>query len=381
MNPGIFLIQDNEELVEMNEQGYDSEKLLQTWLVQYPELLVGNQIDTKEPRRFLLIEQECGVPSDEGGAGRWAIDHLFLDQDAIPTIVEVKRSSDTRVRREVVGQMLDYAANATAHWPVSHIRERFAAECQKRAIDPEEKLRAFIGEDVEPEEFWQKASRNLQERKIRLLFVADMIPTELQRIVEFLNDQMDKTEVLAIEIKQFVGHGHRGLVPRLIGQTTEAQQKKSGTRSERQWDEASFLQDLLEKRGTAIANVVKRLLEWSAANELEIVWGKGANDGSFSPYLHYGSDYPFIPFRVHTYGNAEILFNRMRLRENLPFNDDNKRLEFLRRLNEIPGISMSEDGINRRPSIPLAALLKPQSYQMFVDILEWAIKEVKTARS
>ena len=28
-----------------------------------------------------------------------------------PTLVEVKRSSDTRIRREVVGQMLDYAAN------------------------------------------------------------------------------------------------------------------------------------------------------------------------------------------------------------------------------------------------------------------------------
>jgi hypothetical protein len=89
--------------------------LLQTWLAQYPALLVGNQIDAKEPKRFLLIEQECGVPAREAGADRWSIDHLFIDQDAIPTIVEVKRSSDTRIRREVVGQMLDYAANATEH--------------------------------------------------------------------------------------------------------------------------------------------------------------------------------------------------------------------------------------------------------------------------
>jgi len=50
MKPGIFLIQDNEELVEMNEQEYDSEKLLQTWLAKYPELLVGNQIDGTKPR-------------------------------------------------------------------------------------------------------------------------------------------------------------------------------------------------------------------------------------------------------------------------------------------------------------------------------------------
>ncbi len=83
MNPSIFLIQDNEELVEMNEQAYDSEKLLQSWLTKYPALLVGNQIDAKEPRRFLLIQQECGVSSEEGLADRWKIDHMFLDQDAV----------------------------------------------------------------------------------------------------------------------------------------------------------------------------------------------------------------------------------------------------------------------------------------------------------
>jgi hypothetical protein len=37
-----------------------------------------------------------------------------FDQNAVPTLVEVKRSSDTRIRREVVGQMLDYAANPDA---------------------------------------------------------------------------------------------------------------------------------------------------------------------------------------------------------------------------------------------------------------------------
>jgi hypothetical protein len=107
MNPGIFLIQDNDDLVEMNEQAYDSEDLLQTLLAKYPSLLGGSQIDASAPRRWLLIERECGVPSEEGGGGRWAIDHLFLDRDAIPTIVEVKRSTNTGIRRQVVGQMLD----------------------------------------------------------------------------------------------------------------------------------------------------------------------------------------------------------------------------------------------------------------------------------
>ena len=105
----------------------------------------------------------------------------------------MKRSSDTRIRREVVGQMLDYAANATEHWRVDHMRERFAANCQRSGVDATTKLKEFLGDNVDPENFWEKANRNLQDRKLRLLFIADVIPRELQRIVEFLNEQMDHT--------------------------------------------------------------------------------------------------------------------------------------------------------------------------------------------
>jgi hypothetical protein len=37
------------------------------------------------------------------------------------------------------------------------------------------------------------------------VFVADEIPVELRRIVEFINGQMDPAELLAVEIKQYVG--------------------------------------------------------------------------------------------------------------------------------------------------------------------------------
>lgn len=40
-----------------------------------------------------------------------------------------------------------------------------------------------------------------------MVFVADTIPTELRRIVEFLNEQIDPAEILAVEVRQFVGTG------------------------------------------------------------------------------------------------------------------------------------------------------------------------------
>jgi hypothetical protein len=58
-----------------------------------------------------------------------------------------------------------------------------------------------------PETFWAMVKTNLQAGRVRLIFVADVIPPELRRIVEFLNAQMDPAEVLALEIKQYVGEG------------------------------------------------------------------------------------------------------------------------------------------------------------------------------
>ena len=90
MSGGIFLL-SGEQLVEMREHAYDSEDLLQALLAKYPNLLAGDQL-AGSPRRWLLVKREVGVPDRETGGSRWSLDHLFIDQGAVPTLVEVKRS-------------------------------------------------------------------------------------------------------------------------------------------------------------------------------------------------------------------------------------------------------------------------------------------------
>src|SRR5258708_38197833 len=136
----------------MKEDLYDSEELLQRLLALYPSLLAGDRLEGDTPQRLLLVSREVGIPSEVGGGNRWSVDHLFLDQDAIPTLVEVKRSSDTRIRREVVGQMLDYAANAVVYWPVEAIRARFEQGCQERGADPAKELATFLDEGAGAEQ-------------------------------------------------------------------------------------------------------------------------------------------------------------------------------------------------------------------------------------
>ena len=227
MSEKIYLIDETESLHDMSEQPYENEDRLQALLEDYPDLLAGEQINQKAPRRWLLISREMGVPSEDEGGDRWSLDHLFVDQDGVPTLVEVKRSSDNRIRRQVVGQMLDYAANAVVYWPIEKIQAEFERQCESNGADAETELTDFLesaGEDtvLSPETFWSTVKTNLQAGKIRMVFVADKIPQELQRIVEFLNEQTDPAEVLAVELKQFVGGGVRTLVPRVLGLTAAA---------------------------------------------------------------------------------------------------------------------------------------------------------------
>ena len=60
------------------------------------------------------------------------------------------------------------------------------------------------------------------------MFVADDIPKELRRLVEFLNEKMTNIEVIAVEVKQFLGDGLRAVVPRAIGLTEKSREGKPG---------------------------------------------------------------------------------------------------------------------------------------------------------
>jgi len=69
MSAGIFLL-SGERLMEMREQEYDSEDLLQAWLTKYPYLLAGEQL-AGSPRRWLLVRREAGILDQGGGGSHW----------------------------------------------------------------------------------------------------------------------------------------------------------------------------------------------------------------------------------------------------------------------------------------------------------------------
>ena len=73
-----------------------------------------------------------------------------------------------------------------------------SAAVSKRARSRTEELVAFLGETGDAEAFWRQAKENLLAGRIRMIFVADVIPMEL--LVSFLNGQMDPAQVMALEV-------------------------------------------------------------------------------------------------------------------------------------------------------------------------------------
>ena len=265
----IYIRGEGGKLEPLQEEPFTTEDELQRLLAEHPELLDGEQMRPGDPRRWILITREKGIAETSGSSPRWALDHLIIDQDAVPTLAEVKRGSNTEIRRTIVGQLLEYAAHAAETWTADELRETFEESAAKRGLEPDEILDTLLQSDGEPDAdgFWESVATNLAARRLRLLFVADEIPGPLERVAEFLNEQMPNIEVLAVEIKQFRGNAGQTLVPRVIGRITGT--PKPGPRRPTH-TRKSFLDAFPDGDDR---NVAERLLDGAVAAGATLTWG------------------------------------------------------------------------------------------------------------
>jgi len=193
----------------------------------------------------------------------------------------------------------------------------------------------------------------------------------------------DPAEVLAVEIKQFVGGGLKTLVPRVIGQTIEAEDRKraSTPRQKRKWDEQQFFAALVERGNRDAAHAAKTLLDWAKAKATYVWWGEGQVDGSFIPVfvVHGSKIFPFAVYTSRPGGTPYLLLYFEKYAKRPPFDSGDRRMELLRRFNAIPGVQLDPEVINRWASIPLAALANRDAAAAFTATIEWLVAEAQRA--
>lgn len=278
----VFVL--GEELQALEPAVFETEAEFQELLARHPRVLDFGSLADGRPLRLTLVAREMGVPTSAEGGSVYALDHLFVDADAVPTLVEVKRATDTRIRREVVGQMLDYAANGARYWPGTLLQRSFEATCLEDGRSLEEAYGDLVG-DGSPEQFWAEVEERLSAGQMRLLFVADRIPLELRAIVEFLNRQMRHTDVYAVELTQYRGSGElRVLVPRIHGEVATAA-KSPGARQATQRTTRADMDTVTRTRLTPDhRRIVTALLDHASAN--------GRLQGGTAKYPSMSAYYP-----------------------------------------------------------------------------------------
>ena len=269
MGERIYTRGEGGGLEPLEEEPFSTEAELQALIAQHPELLDGKQMSPGDPRRWILITREKGIAETPDSGARWAIDHLIVDQDAVPTLAEVKRGSNPEIRRTIVGQMLEYAAHAAQTWTADELRQTFEDSANAQGLAPDEVLGELLQADEEPDAdgFWMNVATNLAARHLRLLFVADDIPDPLERVVEFLNAQMPGIEVLAVEVKQFRGQSTQTLVPRVLGRIANAS-TRGGPR--RRLTPESFLDEFSRDE---VRDAAARLLDVGRDSSAAFEWG------------------------------------------------------------------------------------------------------------
>lgn len=192
------------------------ENELRDLLFAHPEMLPVDEIDPAIGP-LVPIARELNVP----GVGR--IDAFLADGRGHLVIVECKLWRNPQARREVVGQILDYA-RVLARFSYDDL-QREVSRATGRSGNALHALVCERGGALEEARFVDQVSRNLAAGRFLLMIVGDGITEGTQRIGEYLVAQPGLAfDFALVEMAQYTrsrgGGGEQVIVqPRLLART------------------------------------------------------------------------------------------------------------------------------------------------------------------
>jgi len=174
--------------------------------------------------------------------------------------MECKLAKNHQIKREVVGQVLDYAASL---WETDllSLSETFRARV---GSDPFEALRQQFGEDpdsFEEERCRSEVARRLREGDFRLLVAVDRIDPELRRIIQYVNSRGGSGQglrLVAVEFPRYQQGTIQVLVPEAYGDELAA---RPPTPPKARWDHFQALEAL--ERDPLLGELGRDLTAWA----------------------------------------------------------------------------------------------------------------------
>lgn len=178
--------------------GYDSEKTLQEIIHAHPSLVSGKGPDG--------VEKAVACRELQSGVG--PADVVVIDADGTLTLVECKLASNREVRREIIGQVLDYASRI---WRMS------VDEFERAWVNTGEPSPfSTLGDD--DGSIRAAVQDNLESARFKIVLAVDGINDDIRRIVEFLNRvTVAETGVVVVEFARASVGNIEVLIPTSFG--------------------------------------------------------------------------------------------------------------------------------------------------------------------
>ncbi|MCE7926857.1 MAG: hypothetical protein DYG98_27795 [Haliscomenobacteraceae bacterium CHB4] len=285
--------------ISFTSQGFP-EEWMQRLLHEHPEVLPVQEIEAGFAP-LIPVGREISV-----AAG--SIDNLFVSPEGYLTLVETKLWRNPEARREVVGQILDYAKDL-ARWSYTDLDRRIRELATGSAAGLVDTVKKYYPlDETEERNFIDNVSKNLGRGRLLLLIVGDGIRESVEEMVEYLSRSPQLYFTLAlIELQVFqVGDDPRRrlVIPQLVTRTREITRaivrvegvqpeqvalkietdldaeppRSPASGSRRLLTAEEFFEQLQKNKGPEAVTFAQRLIRDCEALGLETVW----NSGSFS---------------------------------------------------------------------------------------------------
>jgi hypothetical protein len=194
------------------------------------------------------------------------------------TLIECKLASNPEIKREVIGQALEYGAHL---WQMRY--EELDQKIKERTDKSlAELMHAALG-DVEWDEeaFRANVESALDAGSFILMIVVDEITEELSRIIHFVNNCGHPVFTFAaLELQRYQSNQTEMLVPRVVGDTFIPTGGSGGSRT--RWTEETFFNDAAKKLDQDTIQTIRRLYDWSRKHADLVRFGTGIANGSFT---------------------------------------------------------------------------------------------------
>ena len=266
--------QEEKGWISLPSEGYSGEVHLQEILFRDPDIVPVEDISSDtELSPIKLMLKEVGLP------GSGATDLVGIDKNGNMYIIETKLARNPEVRRQVIGQILEYAAflnEKGLDWLDDIVKKQ-------KKVSISEYFDKLNDPDWDKESFEQNLRDNLDSGTFKLFIAVDEMNPDLQRIINYMENVLSM-EIYALELRYFKDKdGMEILVPNVHGG------KKKPPKPLPTWDWDRFVEDAKKKVDAATLATLQKLYEFSLQLG-KVDFGKGRTYGTFRVWLPYKND-------------------------------------------------------------------------------------------